>query len=87
MGSLDVTQFVGLVQPSRAPQHMHEYDEVGVYVIEGVGEIHMGDIEERVGAPGLHLLPARSLPLPGEAQTTATLRVMGVFLTRRAARP
>ncbi len=77
MGSLDVTQFVGLVQPSRAPQHMHEYDEVA-YIIEGVGEIHMGDIEERVG-PGTCIFFPRGVSHCLENSGTTTLRVMGVF--------
>src|SRR6266567_5358248 len=35
-GCLEVTQFVGVIPPSRAPEHHHTYDEV-VYVIEGDG--------------------------------------------------
>jgi mannose-6-phosphate isomerase-like protein (cupin superfamily) len=77
MGSLDVTQFVGLVQPSRAPQHMHEYDEVA-YIIEGVGEIHMGDIEKPVG-PGTCIFFPRGVSHCLENSGTETLRVMGVF--------
>ena len=77
IGSLDVTQFVGLVQPSRAPRLMHEYDEVA-YIIEGVGEIHMGDIEKAVG-PGTCIFFPRGVSHCLENSGTETLRVMGVF--------
>ena len=39
-GCLDVTQFIGIVQPSKAPFHSHTYDEVG-YIVEGEGFAHM----------------------------------------------
>ncbi len=37
----DVTVFLGLVRPSRAPDHSHPYDEVG-YIVEGRGLAHVG---------------------------------------------
>jgi mannose-6-phosphate isomerase-like protein (cupin superfamily) len=77
MGSLDVTQFVGLVQPSRAPEHMHEYDEVA-YIIEGEGAIHMGEIEARVG-PGTCIFFPRRVSHCLENSGPGLLRVMGVF--------
>jgi mannose-6-phosphate isomerase-like protein (cupin superfamily) len=40
-GCLDVTQFVGLVQPSKAPFHSHPYEELG-YIIQGEGLAHLG---------------------------------------------
>ena len=40
-GCLDVTQFLGIVQPSKAPFHSHSYDEVG-YVLAGQGFAHVG---------------------------------------------
>ena len=39
VGCRDITQFVGLIPPGRAPLHSHTYDEV-VYVIEGDGLLH-----------------------------------------------
>ena len=39
-GCLDVTQFVGIVEPCRAPDHSHTYDEVG-YIVEGEGFAHI----------------------------------------------
>jgi mannose-6-phosphate isomerase-like protein (cupin superfamily) len=40
-GCFDVTQFLGIVQPSKAPFHSHTYDEVG-YVVAGEGFAHVG---------------------------------------------
>ena len=77
MGSLEVTQFVGLVQPSRAPQHMHEYDEVA-YIVAGEGVIHMGDIEEPVRAGTCIFFP-RGVSHCLENSGTGLMRVMGVF--------
>jgi mannose-6-phosphate isomerase-like protein (cupin superfamily) len=77
LGSLDVTQFLGLVQPSRAPVHYHEYDEVA-YIVEGEGAIHMGALERRVG-PGTCILFPRGMPHCLENSGPGVLRVMGVF--------
>jgi mannose-6-phosphate isomerase-like protein (cupin superfamily) len=77
MGSVDVTQFLGLVQPSRAPQHMHEYDEVA-YIVEGEGEIHMGDVEAPVRAGTCIFFP-RGVSHCLENSGTGVMRVMGVF--------
>jgi mannose-6-phosphate isomerase-like protein (cupin superfamily) len=40
-GCLDVTQFVGIVQPSKAPFHSHPYEELG-YIVQGEGVAHLG---------------------------------------------
>ena len=77
MGSLDVTQFVGLVQPSRAPKHMHEYDEVA-YIVAGEGVIHMGEIEEPVRAGTCIFFP-RGVSHCLENSGIGVMRVMGVF--------
>ena len=39
-GCFDMTQFMGTVQPSKAPFHSHSYDEVG-YVVAGEGIAHV----------------------------------------------
>ena len=39
-GCLDVTQFIGIVQPSKAPFHSHPYEELG-YIVEGEGVAHV----------------------------------------------
>jgi mannose-6-phosphate isomerase-like protein (cupin superfamily) len=77
MGSLDVTQFVGLVQPSRAPEHMHEYDEVA-FIVEGQGVIHMGEIETPV-RPGTCIFFPRRVSHCLENSGPGVMRVMGVF--------
>jgi mannose-6-phosphate isomerase-like protein (cupin superfamily) len=40
-GCLDVTQFMGIVQPSKAPFHSHPYEELG-YIVTGEGVAHVG---------------------------------------------
>ena len=40
-GCMDATQFVGIVEPCRAPDHSHTYDELG-YIVEGEGFAHIG---------------------------------------------
>lgn len=39
-GCLDVTQFIGIVQPSKAPFHSHPYEELG-YIVQGEGVAHV----------------------------------------------
>ena len=40
-GCLDVTQFIGIVEPSKAPFHSHPYEELG-YIVQGEGVAHLG---------------------------------------------
>jgi quercetin dioxygenase-like cupin family protein len=58
-GCPHATQFVGYVQPYRAPDHSHPYDEVG-YVLAGTGLAHLG-----TGDP-LPLGPGSCFHLPRE---------------------
>ena len=76
-GCLDMTQFVGLIPPSKAPMHSHTYDEV-VFVLEGEGVYHIGDDEVQM-RPGtcIHLPPLVRHCL--ENSGSATMRVLGVF--------
>ena len=76
-GCLDVTQFVGLIPPGRAPMHSHTYDEV-VYVIEGEGVLHLGGRDTPLG-PGscIHLPPLQEHCLENTGPTP--MRVLGVF--------
>jgi mannose-6-phosphate isomerase-like protein (cupin superfamily) len=57
-GCLDVTQFVGIVQPSKAPFHSHPYEELG-YIIRGEGVAH-------VGGQSIPLRPGSCFQLPPE---------------------
>jgi mannose-6-phosphate isomerase-like protein (cupin superfamily) len=77
IGCLDVTQFVGLVKPCRAPDHSHPYDEVG-YIVEGEGLAHVGGESMPIGPGSCFHLP------PGEVHCVencgpGVMRIMGVF--------
>ena len=77
VGCRDVTQFVGVIPPGRAPLHSHTYDEI-VYVIEGDGILHMNDGESPLG-PGscVHPPPLHEHSL--ENTGAQPMRVLGVF--------
>jgi quercetin dioxygenase-like cupin family protein len=57
-GCLDVTQFIGIVQPSKAPFHSHPYEELG-YIVAGEGLAH-------VGGASVPLRPGSCFHLPPE---------------------
>jgi mannose-6-phosphate isomerase-like protein (cupin superfamily) len=57
-GCMDVTQFIGIVQPSKAPFHSHPYEELG-YIVEGEGVAH-------VGGRSMPLKPGSCFHLPPE---------------------
>jgi quercetin dioxygenase-like cupin family protein len=76
-GCLDATQFVGIVEPCRAPDHSHTYDEVG-YILEGEGFAH-------VEGESLPLRPGSAFHLPPdqvhciENTGPGVMRILGVF--------
>ena len=76
-GCMDATQFLGIVEPCRAPDHSHTYDEV-VYVLEGQGVLHLGSEETKL-SPGscIHLPPLVLHSL--ENAGSMPMRVLGVF--------
>jgi mannose-6-phosphate isomerase-like protein (cupin superfamily) len=76
-GCEDVTQFLGIVQPSKAPFHSHPYDEVG-YIVAGQGIAHIDGEETPLQAGScFHLAPGQIHCIensgPGE------MRILGVF--------
>jgi mannose-6-phosphate isomerase-like protein (cupin superfamily) len=77
VGSYDVTQFLGVIDPSRAPDHGHVYDEV-IYVVEGEGTLHLDGTRTPIG-PGscIHLPPRVEHCL--ENHGPGPMRVLGVF--------
>lgn len=77
VGSHDVTQFLGVIDPSRAPDHGHVYDEV-IYVIDGEGTLHLDGMHTSIG-PGscFHLPPRVEHCL--ENRGPGPMRVLGVF--------
>lgn len=76
-GCFDVTQFVGVVAPSKAPEHSHTYDEVG-YIVEGRGIAHI-DGRELPLRPGscFHLRPGQVHCI--ENNGAGPMRILGVF--------
>lgn len=76
-GCFDVTQFVGIVQPCRAPDHSHTYDEVG-YIIEGEGVAHVGGERVPLHAGSCFHLPPETIHCI-ENDSDSVMRIMGVF--------
>ncbi len=76
-GCTDVTQFLGFVQPSKAPFHSHPYDEVG-YIVEGEGIAHV-DGEQTPLRPGscFHLAEGQEHCI--ENTGTGPMQILGVF--------
>jgi mannose-6-phosphate isomerase-like protein (cupin superfamily) len=76
-GCLDMTQFVGIVQPCRAPDHSHTYDEVG-YIVEGEGVAHIGGKQTPLRAGSCFHLPPELVHCI-ENNGSSVMRIMGVF--------
>jgi (S)-ureidoglycine aminohydrolase len=76
-GCPDVTQFLGVIVPSRVPDHSHVYDEV-IYVLEGEGTLHIDDRHTPIAAGScIHLPPLLVHCL--ENHGAGPMRVLGVF--------
>ena len=76
-GCSDVTQFLGIVQPSKAPSHSHPYDEVG-YIVEGEGIAHIEGVETPLRAGScFHLAPRQVHTI--ENSGSRPMRILGVF--------
>jgi quercetin dioxygenase-like cupin family protein len=73
----ELTQFVGIVEPCRAPDHSHPFDEVG-YIVEGQGLAHVDgeSVPIRTGA-FFHLPPQQVHCI--ENLGPSAMRIMGVF--------
>jgi len=77
VGCTDLTQFFGVIAPGRAPDHSHVYDEV-IYVLEGVGTLHIDGEHEPVAAGTcIHLPPLREHSLENGGDTP--MKVVAVF--------
>jgi mannose-6-phosphate isomerase-like protein (cupin superfamily) len=76
-GCRDMTQFVGIVQPCRAPDHSHSYDEVG-YIVEGEGIAHVGGKQTRITAGSCFHLPPDHVHCI-ENDGAGVMRILGVF--------
>ena len=76
-GCSDVTQFLGIVQPSKAAPHHHPYDEVG-YIVEGEGVAHIEGEETPIRSGScFHLTPRQ--PHTIENSGSRPMRILGVF--------
>jgi mannose-6-phosphate isomerase-like protein (cupin superfamily) len=76
-GCFDVTQFMGIVQPSKAPLHSHAYDEVG-YVVAGEGFAHVGGGSFPLRAGSCFHLPPDEVHCI-ENTGSGAMRILGVF--------
>ena len=76
-GCLDATQFIGIVEPCRAPDHSHSYDELG-YIVEGEGFAHIeGESIPLKAGSCFHLPPEQVHCI--ENTGPGVMRIQGVF--------
>ena len=76
-GCYDVTQFLGIVEPSKAPFHSHPYDEVG-YIVEGEGVAHVGGQSMPIKAGSCFHLPPEEVHCI-ENSGSGVMRILAVF--------
>lgn len=77
LGNHDLTQFLGVIDPSRVPAHGHVYDEV-IYVVEGEGTLHLDGKTTPISSGScIHLPPRIAHTL--ENHGPGPMRVLGVF--------
>jgi mannose-6-phosphate isomerase-like protein (cupin superfamily) len=77
IGCLTMTQFVGYIDRSQAPPHVHTYEEA-VYVLEGEGVAHVDGTDLPFGRGAAIFLPPGH---PHHLENTGreALRLLGVF--------
>jgi mannose-6-phosphate isomerase-like protein (cupin superfamily) len=76
-GLQSATHFVGYIPTKRAPEHFHTYDEV-IYVLDGEGIFHAGDVHAPLGPGSSIRLPARTVHCL-ENTGSEMMRVVAVF--------
>ena len=77
-GSTRATMVVGYIPPGKAPWHYHLYDEI-VWILRGVGRLHIGDEVEEL-APGVAFrLRPREVHIVENTHPDAELAVLGIF--------
>ena len=76
-GSTEVTQFIGSIPKSRAPEHFHLYEEV-ICVLSGEGRIWLGDENTPVRPGSLVFLP-RKQPHCMECTSEDGMELLGMF--------
>ena len=73
-----VTQFVGFIRRSKAPQHTHAYEEA-IYILEGEGITHIGDDRHEPISAGTSIYLPPGTPHCLENRGEQTLKLLGVF--------
>jgi mannose-6-phosphate isomerase-like protein (cupin superfamily) len=73
----EVTQFVGIIPPGRAPDHFHLYEEV-ICILDGAGFLWAGASKTPIAAGSCIYLPIRQRHCV-ENSGPGDLRLMGVF--------
>ncbi|HET19770.1 MAG TPA: cupin domain-containing protein, partial [Chromatiales bacterium] len=77
IGCENVTQFIGGIPKSRAPEHYHEYEEA-ITILEGEGYMHTGDRFAPVG-PGSMIFLAKGQRHSLECTSDGGMRLVGIF--------
>jgi len=76
-GSEQVTQFIGSIPKSRAPEHHHLYEEA-ICILSGEGKMWNGEKSAPV-RPGTLIFLPRKQPHCLECESEANMTLMGVF--------
>lgn len=77
VGSREVTQFIGMIPESKAPEHFHLYEEA-IYVLRGTGRLWAGEEHTPVGPGSSIFLPIRQ-PHCLQCEDAAGMDLVGVF--------
>jgi len=77
-GSTRATLFAGFIPPGKAPWHYHLYDEI-VWIPEGPGRLHLGDIVEELGPRSAFRLRPREIHIVENASPDREMKVIGAF--------
>lgn len=77
VGSEQVTQFIGRIPPSKAPEHFHLYEEA-ICILSGAGRLWNGDTSTPVGPGSMIFLP-RKQRHSLECLSKDGMELMGVF--------
>jgi len=77
VGSESVTQFIGRIPPSRAPEHFHLYEEA-ICILSGHGLMWAGDTSTEV-KPGSMIFLPRKQPHCLECLDANGMEIMGIF--------
>jgi mannose-6-phosphate isomerase-like protein (cupin superfamily) len=81
VGCQQVTQFIGIIPPSKAPFHFHTYEEA-IYILEGAGMVHAGEpgsVTSAGFAAGSSIFLPIGMPHCVENPGPGVVRLLGVF--------